>query len=365
MHLALIIDGERLRRERAMLQQIATDLAARDIQLTAIVPDPSGRNGTGDDEPMLDGPTELQVRMHVPPWMRRSRARQIAGTLANATPDLIHAIGEQAWTVGLDLARVIDRPVTLDVWSADLLKRVPPGRAAARVAAYIAATEPLADALRDRVEPGLVSVVPMGVRMPPQPRKILADPEASMCLAIIGSGRDLPGYRALLTGLSRLTSDLPQIQAFLELRGPCEHEIWRQARRLDLLGHVSTIVDAALHRPLLTGCDVLVVPERLGHIRTIVLEAMAVGMPVVAADDPYVDVLVHDQTALIVDHDSPEDWAEKLKMILTDPELSSRLIGTARELIGRRHHPAAQSDSLADAFQQVLSGGAHAFDASV
>ena len=115
---------------------------------------------------MLDGPTELQVRMHVPPWMRRSRARQIAGTLANATPDLIHAIGEQAWTVGLDLARVIDRPVTLDVWSADLLKRVPPGRAAARVAAYIAATEPLADALRDRVEPGLVSVVPMGVRMP-------------------------------------------------------------------------------------------------------------------------------------------------------------------------------------------------------
>ncbi len=365
MHLALIIDPERLRRERAMLERIAADLTAREIQLTAIVPEPSGRNAASGDEPMLCGTTELHARMQVPPWMRRARARQVAGTLVNGTPDLIHAIGEQAWTVGLDLARVIDRPVTLDVWSADLLKRVPPGRAAARVAAYLAATEPIADALRDRVEPGLVSIVPMGVQMPPQPRKILADPEASMCLAIIGSGRDLAGYRALLTGLSRLTSNLPQIQACLELRGPCEHEIWRQARRLDLLGHISTIVDAAMHRPLLTGCDVLVVPERLGQVRTILLEAMAVGMPVVAADDPYLGVLVHDETALIVDHGSPEDWEEKLRLILTDPALSSRLSGAARELIGRRHHPAAQAEKLAGAFQQVLSGGAHAFDASV
>ena len=364
MHLALIIDSERLHREHLMLQQLAADLLARDIQLTAIVPEPIGRNGSGADEPLLQGTTELHARMQVPLWMRRARARQVAGSLVNGTPDLIHAIGEQAWTVGLDLGRVIERPVTLDVWSADLLKRIPPGRAASHVAAYLAATEPIADAIRSRVDPGLVSVVPMSVPVPPEQRKILTNPQATMSLAIIGSGRDVVGYRALLTGLSRLTSNLPQIQACLELRGPCEHEIWRQARRLDLLGHISTIVDAAMHRPLLTGCDVLVVPERLGHVRTIMLEAMAVGMPVVAADDPYLDVLVHDETALIVDQASPEDWEEKMRLILTDPALSSRLTGAARELIAARHHRPAQADKLADAFQQILSGGAHAFDAA-
>lgn len=359
MHLALIIDQERLRREHAMLQRITDGLREHDVQVTLVLPatlDPD------ETHPVL-GDTEVRARMQVPLWMRRARARHVAGTLTNGTPDLIHAIGGQAWTVALDLCRVIDRPVTLDVWSADLLKRIPPGRAATFVAAYVAPTDPLADAVRQRVGPDLVTVVPLGVEVPKAPRKVLVDREDSMTLAIVGSGRDLAAYRAMLTGLSRLISEFPQIQACLELRGPAEHEIWRQARRLDLLGHISTIVDAASHRPLLTGCDVLVMPERLGQVRSILLEAMAGGMPVVAADDPYLDMLSHNQTALIVDQTEPDDWTEKLRLILTDAQLPLRLGAAARSLVHDRYRPAAQGEKLAGIFRQVISGGAHTFDA--
>jgi glycosyltransferase involved in cell wall biosynthesis len=158
-----------------------------------------------------------------------------------------------------------------------------------------------------------------------------------------------------------LISDLPQIQACLELRGPGEHEIWRHARRLDLLGHISSVVDAAMHRPLLTGCDVLVLPERQGQVRSIVLESLAAGMPAVTADDPYLDILVPDETALIVDHAVPDDWTDKLHSVLTDPTVAPRLAANARRMVAEGHRPEEHADRLAAAFRQVVSGGAHAF----
>lgn len=360
MHVALIVDHDRWRREHAMVGRVAAGLRDRDIQITAVLPE-AGRLDAVDDEPPLDGAASVYTPMQVPPWMRRARARQLAASLPAGVPDVIHAVGEDAWAVALDLARELDRPVTLEVWTAELIKRIPPGRAASRVAGYIAPTEPIAEAIRHRVDAHLVSVVPIGVEIPSQPRQVLTNRADSMTLAILGSGRDLVGYRAVLTGLSRLISDLPQIQVCLELRGPGEHEIWRHARRLDLLGHISSVVDAAMHRPLLTGCDVLVLPERQGQVRSIVLEALAAGMPAVTADDPYLDILVSDETALIVDYAVPDDWTDKLHSVLTDPAVAPRLAASARSSVAELHRPAEQADRLAAAFTQVVSGGAHAF----
>ncbi|MEE8458350.1 MAG: glycosyltransferase family 4 protein [Phycisphaerales bacterium] len=360
MHVALIVDHDRWRREHAMVGRVAAGLRDRDIQITAVLPE-AGRLDAVADEPPLDGAASVYTPMQVPPWMRRARARQLAASLPAGVPDVIHAVGEDAWVVALDLARELDRPVTLEVWTAELIKRIPPGRAASRVAGYIAPTEPIAEAIRHRVDAHLVSVVPIGVEIPSQPRQVLTNRADSMTLAILGSGRDLVGYRAVLTGLSRLISDLPQIQVCLELRGPGEHEIWRHARRLDLLGHISSVVDAAMHRPLLTGCDVLVLPERQGQVRSIVLEALAAGMPAVTADDPYLDILVSDETALIVDYAVPDDWTDKLHSVLTDPAVAPRLAASARSSVAELHRPAEQADRLAAAFTQVVSGGAHAF----
>jgi glycosyltransferase involved in cell wall biosynthesis len=234
------------------------------------------------------------------------------------------------------------------------------------VAAYIAPTEPIADALRQRLDPDLVSMVPFGVELPPEARNVLADREEAISLAIIGSGLDATSHRPILTALSRLTKEFPQIQACLELRGPHEHEIWRQARRLDLLGHISTIDDAAQHRTLLTGCDILMVPERLGQVRSLILAAMALGMPVMAGDDPYLDMLTADQTAIIVEPDDADAWADNLRLLFTDPDLAGRIGGAARSWVAEHHRTEDYVTGLEAAFRQVLSGGAHTFaDADV
>jgi hypothetical protein len=343
-HLALIIDHERLVRERGLLERATQGLAERGCRVTAIIPQ-AARVDEPDDDPPLTAAGHIWARMKVPPWMRRVRTRRVAEALASSEPELLHVVGEEAWSLGLDLAKVLDRPVTLDVWSAEQVRRVPHARAASHVAGYIAPTEPIADALRQRLDPDLVSMVPLGVELPPEPRKVLAHREAAISLAIIGSGLDATSHRPILTALSRLTKEFPQIQA----------------RRLDLLGHISTIDDAAQHRALLTGCDILVVPERLGQVRSLILAAMALGMPVIAGDDPYLDMLMADQTAIIVEPHDADAWADNLRLLFTDPDVAGRIGSTARSWVAEHHGAEDHVTRLEAAFQQVLSGGAHTF----
>lgn len=367
MHVALIIDDERLVHEQPMLHRVAADLAERGCKLTAVLPELQDADEEARlDEPRIPAEVHVSVKMKVAPWMRRSRCRALVEDLDAGPPDLVHAVGEDAWTVALDLSRAVDRPATLELWSAAQVRRVPHSRAAAQVAGYIVPTDPIAQELRRRVDPGLVSLVPPGAELPAEPCRPLAARDQSIALAIITSGVDVAGPRAMLSGLSRLVRELPQIQACLELRGPGEHEIWRHASRLDLLGHISTVVDASHHQTLITGCDILVMPEPAGEVRSLILHAMALGMPILAAEDPYLDMVVGGRTAVVVDHADPDEWADNLRKLVADPTLARRIGGAARSLVAERHRPGDQADKLAAAFEQVLSGGAHTFaDAGV
>jgi glycosyltransferase involved in cell wall biosynthesis len=352
VHVALIVDSERLLSESAMLRELSLGLGDQGIQITAILPQAAPRDP--QPEPPVASAV-IETRLGVPPWLRRLRAARIAQALTGAMPDLIYAVGADTWRLAFDLGRTIERPLVLDVWSAAMMRRVQvalPG-APLRVA-YVVPTEPLAAALRGRGAAEAVTVVPMGVQTPAVPREVLADSADSITLAIIGSGQDGGGMKAALGGLSGVLGDFPQIQACLELRGPGEHEIWRHARRLDVLGHISTIGHASLHRAIITGCDVLVVPERAGEARSVVLEAMAAGMPLLAADDAFLDMLVADETALVVIQD---EWAEKLTRLLTEPGLAQRLGRAARSWVSRHNTPGLQVDRLIGALEGVMAGG--------
>jgi glycosyltransferase involved in cell wall biosynthesis len=252
-------------------------------------------------------------------------------------------------------------PLAIDVWRARQVRRVPAGRGGQNVAAYVCSTEPIAASLRDRVGPELVSVVPMGVTVPRDERTIMADPEQSITLAVIGSGRNLPAYQAMLDGLSRVLRDTPTAQVFLELRGPREHEIWRHVQRLELLARISTITDASGHRAALLCCDVLIVPEREGEMRTLLLEAMAGGMAVIAAADPAIDLLVHDRTACIVREEAAQAWQEGLEGVLRDADRARQLGEAARERVVEHYRSSEQVSRLLETFEKALSGGAISF----
>jgi len=360
MHVGMIIDGERLMHERTMLNRLTVGLIDEGLQITRIVP-VEQELAHDSSEQRIALARRIETNLRVKPWLRRARTNRVLDDMQRSKPDMFYAIGRDAWPLGCDLMRVTEKPLALNVWSADLVHKAPQGRFGTRPAAYIAPTAPIVEALGKRFDPAVVSHVPMGVPVPENPHAVLDHIDDMVSLAIIGSGRDMPAYRAFISGLSRVTHEVPQVQAFLELRGPHGHDIWQHARRLDLLSHISTIRDAAQFRSLLTQCDMLIVPERYGEMCSITLEAMAYGMPVLASEDPALDFLVDKQTAVRVNAEDPDAWANALQRLINQPAEAGRLGERARAYVAEHHRSSIQVTRLAETFESCLHGQTYPF----
>lgn len=143
-------------------------------------------------------------------------------------------------------------------------------------------------------------------------------------------------------GLDRLLAALPRIPgAHLVVAGNDEEGLWpalaRQASREEVaertlyLGPVAGADKAALLR----GADVLVLPSSSENFGNVVLEAMAVGTPVVVTPEVGLARVVREVGAGLVSQGEPGELASSLRRLLTDPEerrrMGERGLAAARE----------------------------------
>jgi glycosyltransferase involved in cell wall biosynthesis len=202
----------------------------------------------------------------------------------------------------------------------------------------------------------------MGVAVARRPRRPLADADRPPAVAVLGGARDVHAYASMLGGVARALKQQPALQVFLELHGPHEHDIWRAAERLGLLGATSAIGPAAQHRSLLLRCDVILWPERFGELRSILLEAMAMALPVVAAADAPLDMLIDGQTARLVGAPfSDVAWEQSLASVLTDVTSAQAMGMRAREHVIANHRSTAHVEALMQTLAQVGGQDAYAF----
>ncbi len=361
IHLALIFDEERLSREQLMLHRLCVGLIGEGIRVTRIVPSEMHEAYIAQGERRIALAPRLETELKVLPWQRKQRMAILAASLEKNTPDFIHAVGRESWDVARDMAEFFDRQWSLDVWSTAVLKAIPVGRKAERVAAYIAPTPSLARQLRMAVAPDLISVVPMGVTCADEtpPRK--SDSDLARFIAVVGSGQDLKTYRAILRALGELCARHENLRLILELSGPRQHEIWREARRHKLLGRTSTLRTASPNRSLLTSCDVLVLPDALGEASSLPLEAMARGSTIVATRDPIRDDLRNDETAMIVDPEESPDWSGILERAVYDDATRDPLRRRAHRHVIEHHGLSMQLAAFEDLINHALTGGTMSF----
>jgi glycosyltransferase involved in cell wall biosynthesis len=138
----------------------------------------------------------------------------------------------------------------------------------------------------------------------------------------IGSGELEPAMRRLADELG--------VKDRLEITG------WLQPR-------------AALER--MRGLDVLVHYSRWEGLPNAVLEAMALGLPVVASDIPgNRDAVVHDVTGLLAREEN--HLLQSVTSILKDAQLRHRLGQAGRERIAREYSPAQALSSLQRLYKQ-------------
>ena len=105
------------------------------------------------------------------------------------------------------------------------------------------------------------------------------------------------------------------------------------------------------------SADVFCLPSWWEAMPLSVLEAMASGLPVVAADvGDVARIVVHGETGLVVPSQSPEQLAAALRKVLEDPEAARRMGDAGRARAEKVYSSTATAQAIADLYEQVLPG---------
>ena len=101
--------------------------------------------------------------------------------------------------------------------------------------------------------------------------------------------------------------------------------------------------------------DVFCLPSWWEAMPLSVLEAMAAGLPVVATDVGEVGRIVAEgRTGLVVAKQSPEQLAQALRKLLTDPEASQRMGREARSRVEERFSAQVTADAIDGIYAEVM-----------
>lgn len=110
--------------------------------------------------------------------------------------------------------------------------------------------------------------------------------------------------------------------------------------------------DAARILPCL---DVLVHPAHREGLGVSVLEAAAEGVPIIATNaGGLVDLIVHQDTGLLVNPGSPAEVAEAIKILMDEPELGKQLANAARRKVMQQFSVAGMVEGNLRAYEKVL-----------
>ena len=151
------------------------------------------------------------------------------------------------------------------------------------------------------------------------------------------------GYRLRVIGDGELMPEMRRRTADLGLEA-----------QVDYLGALPR--DAALEA--LAGTDVMLLPSLWEGFPHTPLEALAIGVPVIAHPVGGVPEIVEDgRTGLLVDDLVPERWAAAVRRLAHDPDLRARVVATGRASIRQQFSWATNRKAYLDLYRGALGLG--------
>ena len=279
---------------------------------------------------------ELGVPVHFVPIARGVRLgelRRIRDTLRSVRPALVHVHGYKATMLVGAIARMQGVPVVGTVHSeaasapeisrhlrleALVLRRL------TRVVAVSAGVA--ADVVRRGVSKERVEVIRNGIPDPgaPVPSKV-----ALTTAVVIGRLVEPKNTHVAVQSLAILARQGVRLQLAIAGDGPERGALEALVQSLDLASQVRFTGFVAEVTPLLTSETIFVMPSRSEGIPIALLEAMALGLPIVASRVGGIpEVVEHERDALLVPPDDPDALASALATLIRDPS-RARALGVA------------------------------------
>lgn len=176
-------------------------------------------------------------------------------------------------------------------------------------------------------------------------------------LGFIGQMIPRKGLGDLLTVFDALYRRNPRLKLQLIGDGRERQVLESRAQALDSRDGIAFLGFRTDRLELLAGMDLFVMTSSLEGIPRCLMEAMAVGVPVVAYDIPGVNQLItHGETGMLAPYGDKVALERCCREVLEDQALSSSLINKGRRMIGEHYSAARMAREYENLFGELVEG---------
>ena len=319
--------------------------------------------------------TLLPMRRQISPWWDLVCLIRLAWLLRKGRYDLVHTHSSKAGILGRAAARLAGVPVVIHtphafpfmmkvgpltrlfyIWLeriaarfTDLIIAVSEGERQAALQVKICPPEKILT-----IENGLnLSQIPSHL----DPKSTLAElgvGEHDLVVGTVGRASRQKGWRDLVLAANEVVKELPWVKFLLVGGGELLAEIAGVIEELGLGRWVSLVGNRQQIYSLYAGFDVFVLPSLWEGGPYALLEAMAMGKPVVATRVAgNADMVVEGETGYLVPPEQPKALAQALLRLLRDSELRGRMGSRGRARIEQQFQLTEKIDLIQETYRRV------------
>ena len=185
-------------------------------------------------------------------------------------------------------------------------------------------------------------------------RKMIGLPRNSLCICAAGRLSPEKGHRYLLEAVAKLVQNLPRLLLVLLGDGRERANLEQQAKQSGIEKHVLFAGFKKDIRPWIEACDLLVNPSLTEGTPNVVLEAMALGTPVIATRVGGVpDVVEHMISGILVAPADSSALTAAIHALLSSPSEQLRLAQNAQRRLFQ-YSPEKQTQQLKELYARAL-----------
>jgi glycosyltransferase involved in cell wall biosynthesis len=289
--------------------------------------------------------------------------RKVKRLIKELQPDLIHA----HYAVGFGLWGYYSRfhPYLLSVWGSDIISF--PSNPIKRLflkrilssADYLSATSNYLKNMTIQLSPQheqKILVIPFGVNVP---EKITCrKDDDSIRLVFIKMHEKIYGPDILFRAMTKVLENKPNVFLTMAGAGSKTAELKNLAKQLKIENNITFcgFIDQKKIASFLADFDIMVMPSLQESFGVAVLEASAVGLPVIAGDVGGVpEVLISEKTGILVSPGNVDELSRAIIRLAENADLRKRMGLDGRKMVAEKFRWEICLDKMSELYERLIS----------